>query len=97
MQDDYRIVSFGPDADFDGHNLYINPAIPLKYRPSPELLRSHFKQCVLANMKGAGARDDLWDREDSHDLSGQVWQKASGGYSRLELELATRLKGVITA
>ena len=94
VDNDYRIIAFGPDSEYDGQQLYIDPQKPPHYRPSPDLLRDHFKQCVLANMRGKGERDDLWDHEDPHDLSGEIWQASSGGYTRLELELATRLGGL---
>lgn len=47
-------------------------------------------------MKGDGLRDDLWDHEDIHGLSQEVWQGSAGGYSRLELELTSRLGVPIT-
>lgn len=95
VNNDYRIVAFSPMNEYDGRKLFINPQTPPQYRPSPELLRNHSEQCVLANMKGAGERDDIWDPEDPHDLSQPVWQASSGGHARLELELATRL-GALT-
>lgn len=91
LQNDKAIVCFGPQTGFDGRKFYINPSTPLEHRPLSELLRRHFEQCVLANLKGTGVRDDFWDDEDVHDLSEPGWQVSLGGHSRLELELATRL------
>ncbi|TFL00910.1 hypothetical protein BDV98DRAFT_99421 [Pterulicium gracile] len=91
VDNDKAIVCFGPQTGFDGRKFYINPSTPLEHRPLSELLRRHFEQCVLANLKGTGVRDDFWDDEDVHDLSEPGWQVSLGGHSRLELELATRL------
>ena len=76
--------------------LWINRNVEPKYHPSDALLREHFDQCVLANVKGAGEQRDDWvDSEDDHDLSDfSNWGRRIGGDkgpSRLELELATRL------
>ena len=76
--------------------LWINRNVEPKYRPSDALLREHFDQCVLANVKGAGEQRDDWvDPEDDHDLSDfSNWGRRIGGDkgpSRLELELAARL------
>ncbi|TDL20955.1 hypothetical protein BD410DRAFT_790307 [Rickenella mellea] len=93
--DGYRIFDFFQVGDLHGQVLWINENVPPKYRPSPHLLREHFKQCVLINVKGAGRRTEDWiDPEDEHDLSdfaqwGQSIQK--DGPSRLELELRARL------
>lgn len=95
VNDDNRVISFHPSGFYDGGTLYTDPNTPEMYQPSPALLRYQFRQCVLANMKGAGARDDFWDHEDTHDLSQDVWQQTSGGMSRIELELRTRIMGEV--
>ncbi|EDR14023.1 uncharacterized protein LACBIDRAFT_305376 [Laccaria bicolor S238N-H82] len=92
----YRIVDFTEGGKFDGYVLWINQNVEPKYRPSDDLLREHFKQCVLANVKGAGEQKDDWaDPEDDHDISDfSTWEQKTGddkGPSRLELELAARL------
>ncbi|EDR14597.1 uncharacterized protein LACBIDRAFT_292051 [Laccaria bicolor S238N-H82] len=90
----YRIVDFTEGGKLDGHVLWINQNVEPRYRPSDALLRDHFSQCVLANVKGAGEQRDEWvDFEDDHDLSDfSNWgRRMGGGLSRLELELATRL------
>ena len=64
-----------------------DPADP--HRVSDALLRWHFRQSVLANIRGAG---------DEHDFTGtdMVKEISSGPYSkeRLELEVAARLHGI---
>lgn len=74
--------------------LWINQNVEARYRPSDALLREHFKQCVLANVKGAG-QDDWMDPEDEHELGNfSNWGQRIGGDegpSRLELDIASRL------
>lgn len=75
--------------------LWINETVDAKYRPSEQLLREHFRQCVLANVKGAGrSSDDYIDPEEDFDLSNfERWGKeiSEDEPSRLELELRARL------
>ena len=56
IQDGYKIVSFAPDEDgIDGRIL--EPACRDPTNPSSvsdEILRWHFRQSVLANMRGSG-------------------------------------------
>jgi hypothetical protein len=96
-QENYRIYDFTPDGEFDGGTLWINQAVPPKYRPSDALLREHFRQCILANIRGAGERlDQMWDPEAEHDLQDvATWGTRVGGYSRLELEMAHRLNSLV--
>lgn len=67
-------------------------------RPLDDLLRDHFFQGVLKNMKGVG--EPAWDHEDALgdgalDLSRQeIWGGATGR-EHLEYELAHRLHGVV--
>jgi hypothetical protein len=95
-QNGYRIVDFTEGGRLDGHMLWINQNVEPRYRPSDALLREHFKQCVLANVKGADQQKEDWmDLEDDHDLGNlSDWGQRIGGDegpSRLELELASRL------
>jgi len=65
---------------FDGTIVNFN-STPEMPAPAPELLYEHFKQAVLANMKGAGeARDLEFDpSDDAHKMStfesgdGKTW------------------------
>jgi len=68
--------------------------------PLDDLLRDHFLQGVLKNMKGTGERN--WDREDALgsgmlDLSrSDIWGDTTGR-KHLEYELAYRLHSVLVA
>ena len=84
---------FDPDVDgTDGRTLdpvCRDPADP--HRVSDEILRWHFRQCVLANMRGAGEalfEHDFTDRDMMKDISEGPHAK-----ERFELELAARLNG----
>ncbi|KAF7982885.1 hypothetical protein HWV62_25130 [Athelia sp. TMB] len=95
---EYSIIAFtttAQDDGLDGRQLWINGRVERKYQPSDVVLREHFKQCVLANVKGAGMRiEDLMDPSDEHDLSQfSRWGERMdcGGKSRFELELGSRL------
>ncbi|TFK67684.1 hypothetical protein BDN72DRAFT_87213 [Pluteus cervinus] len=59
--DGYRITDFGgmdDDSTLDGRIFYVADA-PEHYQPSPELLRDHYRQCVLACMKAANSSTEL--------------------------------------
>lgn len=94
MKDGYKIVSFFPDdgINIDGKILdpvCRNPNDP--NRVSDELLRWHFRQSVLANMRGAG--EPLFE----HDFPPGTDQMATLreeplGKERLEMEIALRLR-----
>lgn len=69
-------------------------------RPLDDLLRDHFLQGVLKNMKGGG--EPTWDHEDAlggggMDLSRQDIWGGTTGRQHLEFELAHRLHGVLVA
>ncbi|KAL2114691.1 hypothetical protein VUR80DRAFT_1 [Thermomyces stellatus] len=91
--DNYKIISFRRDAHgIDGRVLdpvCCNPDDP--HRVSDQLLRWHFRQSVLANMRGAGEpvfEDDFPPGTDiMKDLRNGPMAK-----ERFELELSSRLK-----
>ena len=57
--------------------------------PPIELIREHYKQAVLANMRGAGQAPDLdFDEDDSRRM--YVFQEGSGKLW-LEMQLADKL------
>ncbi|KAF8416248.1 HNH endonuclease-domain-containing protein [Tirmania nivea] len=92
--DGYKVVVFTlDDLGIDGRTLdpvCRNAADP--HRVSDELLRWHFRQSVLANMRGAG--EPVFE----HDFAGvdMVHEISSGPYGkeRFEMEVAARLHGV---
>jgi len=70
-----------------------------RYLPCVELLRDHFRQCVLRHVKGAGEGSDAERRFDpdidlgvgGFDLTTGNWWSSPEGKEQLEAELATRL------
>ncbi|CUS12263.1 unnamed protein product, partial [Tuber aestivum] len=90
--DNYKIVVFDPDIRvLDGRILdpmCRNPADP--HRVSDQLLRWHFRQSVLANMRGEGEPIFEHDFPPGTDMVGEI---LSGPYGqeRFELEIAARL------
>ncbi|OBZ79901.1 hypothetical protein A0H81_01457 [Grifola frondosa] len=91
----YIVIPFvaGYD-DIAGKILKLDHITDPTIRPLDDLLRDHFLQCVLKNMKGAG--EPNWDYEDalddgSMDLSrSDIWGSKEG-QAHLEFELAHRL------
>lgn len=59
-------------------------------RVSDELLRWHFRQAVLFNVKGAGETLWEWDFPPGTDMIAEI-MSAPDGPERMEIELATRL------
>jgi hypothetical protein len=105
LQDDYRIYDFvgrDPSRSPHGKIFYRNPAVQQRYLPCAELLRDHFRQCILRHVKGAGEGNDTerhFDpdvdlRAGGSDLTTGSWWSSSVGKKQLEAELATRLWGV---
>ncbi|KAI5805559.1 hypothetical protein DFH27DRAFT_600048 [Peziza echinospora] len=78
--DDYKVVSFNLNPfGLDGRKLdpaCLNPTDP--HRVSDQLLRWHFRQCVLANMRGAGEpifEDDFRLRLDCGAMSESIYEQ----------------------
>ncbi|KAG0634179.1 hypothetical protein HOY80DRAFT_987738 [Tuber brumale] len=93
--DGYKVVVFDPDLfSYDGKTLdpvCRNLADP--HSVSDELLRCHFRQSVLANVRGAGEPIFEHDFPPGTDIMGEI---LAGPYARerFELEIAARLEGV---
>jgi hypothetical protein len=105
LQDDYRIYDFvgrDPSRSPHGKIFYRSPNVHQRYLPCAELLRDHFRQCVLRHVKGAGESNDIVRRFDpdidlrvgGFDLTMGNWWSSSEGKKQLEAELATRLWAV---
>jgi hypothetical protein len=99
LQDDYRIYDFvgrDPNRTPHGKIFYLNPNVQQRYLPCAELLRDHFRQCVLRHVKGAGEGNDTERRFDpdidlgvgGFDLTTGNWWSSSEGKKQLEAELA---------
>lgn len=98
----------GRDREFSPHGkiFYRNPNVDERYLPSADLLRDHFFQCVLKNVRGAGAAEsdepserrfdpDIDLRDGGFNLATGSWWSGSEGKRQLEVELATRLYGLV--
>ncbi|KAL1984114.1 hypothetical protein VTN96DRAFT_9614 [Rasamsonia emersonii] len=91
--DDYKIIVFSLDTfGLDGRSLdpvCRNPADP--NHVSDELLRWHFRQSVLANMRGAGEPIFEHDFPTGTDIMTEIRE---GPYAkeRFEMELSSRLR-----
>ncbi|CUS15892.1 unnamed protein product, partial [Tuber aestivum] len=91
--DGYKVIVL--DLDIDGYDGRIldpacrNPADP--YRVSDQLLRWHFRQSILANVRGAGEPIFEHDFPPGTDIVGEIH---AGPYTqeRFKLEIAARLK-----
>ena len=105
LQDDYRIYDFvgrDPSRSPHGNIFYHNANVHQCYLPCGELLRNHFRQCVLYHVKGAGDSNDTVSRFDPDidlrvgrfDLTMGNWWSSFEGKRQLEAELATRLWAV---
>lgn len=105
LQDGFRIYDFvgrDPKRTPHGRTFYRNPETPQCYLPSADLLRDHFRQCVLRRVKGVGETDDPVRRFDpdvdlgvgGFNLGAGSWWASSAGKSQLEAELAGRLWGL---
>lgn len=105
LQDGFRIYDFigrDPKRTPHGRTFYRNPGVSQRYLPSADLLRDHFRQCVLRRVKGAGETDDPVRRFDpdvdlgvgGFNLGADSWWASSAGKRQLEAELAGRLWGI---
>jgi len=92
--DNYKIVVFDIDIfGLDGRildPLCRNQGDP--HRVSDELLRWHFRQSILANVRGAGEPIFEHDFPPGHDMVGEI---LAGPYGQegFRLEIARRLRG----
>jgi len=101
-QGGHVVVPFVPGYDdIAGKILKLDHIQNPDLRPLDDLLRDHFLQGVLKNMKGAG--EPVWDHEDAlggggmMDLSrADIWSGKSGR-EHLEFEMAHRLYGLLIA
>jgi hypothetical protein len=100
VQDDYRITDFGasnPKFTPDGRQFYVAD-VEEHFRPSDDLLRDHYRQCVLACMKAAAGPANLrrFDPDinlgpGGFNLEDGSWWSGPEGKEQMEVELAARL------
>jgi len=91
--DNYKIVVFDMDIrGLDGRIL--DPVCRKKDDPQcvlDELLRFHFRQSILANVRGSGEPIFEHDFPSGHDMVGEILA-GPYGQERFELEIASRLR-----
>lgn len=90
FQADYKIIFFIPGYDDISGTFLDRRLLEDPRRPSDELLRWHFRQAVLANVRGAGEPVLEHDFPPGSDVMGEL---ASGpkAAERMEFELFDRL------
>lgn len=93
MQNNYKIFCFGEDTYNVGGRILAQSARQpsnAQDRVSEDLLRWHFRQCVLANMKGAG--EPFWEEDDfgGHNEIEQIMELGDAA-ERMEEEMFNRL------
>ena len=90
FQDGYKVIVFAADSNSIAGR-YLSPSVRQNglHGVRNTLLRWHLRQCVFANMRGAG--EPVWDYDDtSGDVVGRLLREDTGGY-KLGEEIATRL------
>lgn len=88
-QDNYKIVCFADDVKSIGGKYLDPPFLEHPARPVDQLLRWHYRQAVLSNMKGAGEPIFEHDFYDC-DMVGAI-RKGPKAAQRMEFELFSRL------
>jgi len=88
--DNYKVVAFRPtgkniEGRYLDRELFTRPNAPID-----QLLRWHFRQAILVNMKGAGEPIFEHDFPPGSDIVGEILQGPKPG-ERMEFELFSRL------
>jgi len=86
--DNNKIIFFQPDL-WGISGTCLDP-FHTEDRPSPELLRWHFRQAILTNMKGAGEPDFETDFPPGSDIMADI-RSGPRAAERMEFELFGRL------
>ena len=92
LQADYKIICFGPDRRGIGGTHLDRRLLDDARRPPDALLRWHFEQAVLCNVRGAGEPVLEHDFPSGSDMMGEILS-GPNALERLEFELSTRLWG----
>lgn len=102
VDNDYAIFDFTAAGGEHGRRLDLDHLERgSSERPLDALLREHFWQAVLANVRGAskfydGEPDDDWTNPDTLRMDNDALHKTETGRLRLELELGGRLNHLAT-
>lgn len=82
-------MSFGEDMDDIGSQYLDQQLLNHPSRPADQLLRWHFRQAVLANMRGVGEPIFENDFPPGTDMAGEI-RNGSKPAERMEFELFSR-------
>ncbi|KAH8648899.1 HNH endonuclease-domain-containing protein [Tricladium varicosporioides] len=88
--DNYKIVCFSRDRKGIAGKYLDQRLLDDPQRPAEELLRWHFRQAVLTNMKGAGEPQFEHDFPPGSDMVGSILEGPKAA-KRMEFELFSRL------
>ncbi|KAE8440995.1 hypothetical protein EG329_006132 [Mollisiaceae sp. DMI_Dod_QoI] len=88
--DDYKIVCFSRDRNHIAGKFLDQRLLDDPQRPVDQLLRWHFRQAVLTNMKGAGEPIFEHDFPPGSDIVGNILEGPKAA-ERMEFELFSRL------
>ena len=88
--DNYKVVCFGPDGENIAGTHLDQQFRQDPHRPVDQLLRWHFRQAVLANMRGAGEPIFETDFPPGTDMMGEILSGPMAA-ERMEFELFGRL------
>ncbi|KAG0124168.1 hypothetical protein HOY82DRAFT_200346 [Tuber indicum] len=93
--DNYKIVCFSPDTlDFDIAGRHLDQTfLDNPHRPVDQVLRWHFRQAVLVNMRGGGEPCFETDFPPGSDMIGGIMRGAKAA-ERMEFELFTRFNAM---
>ncbi|PUU79006.1 hypothetical protein B9Z19DRAFT_1024283 [Tuber borchii] len=93
--DNYKIVCFAPDAgDFKISGRHLDQTfLDNPHRPVDQVLRWHFRQAVLVDMRGAGEACLEADFPPGSDMIGEIMRGAKAA-ERMEFELFTRFNAI---
>jgi hypothetical protein len=82
-------MCFGPDGKGIAGNHLHQQLLQDPHRPVDQILRWHFRQAVLANMRGAGEPVFEIDFPPGSDMMGEIMSGPKAG-ERMEFELFSR-------
>ncbi|PUU79019.1 hypothetical protein B9Z19DRAFT_1047514 [Tuber borchii] len=93
--DNYKIVCFAPNTlDYSIAGRHLDQTfLDNPHRPVDQVLRWHFRQAVLVNMKGAGEACFETDFPPGSDMIGEIMSGAKAA-ERMEFELFTRFNAM---
>ncbi|KAG4444160.1 hypothetical protein IFR05_000389 [Cadophora sp. M221] len=87
--DNYKIVCFAPDSEGIAGKYFDQRPLDDPQRPADQLLRWHFRQAVLTNMRGAGEPVFEHDFPPGSDIMGSILEGPKAA-ERMEFELFNR-------